>query len=180
MNLTTPETVEIGQNQFHILRFPALKAANIMGKLNKVLSPVASGFVPLVGMVTKNKDDESSSFFDTDISQAIPILTEALTSLDGDALQSTLELLLLKNNNISVEYTDSNGEVVLEKLNYDRLNSLFCGELHEMFLLAYHVININYGNFFGSLLSQFGTQKAQGGQAKSTSMGCLTPIGSAT
>lgn len=175
MILLEPVEVTVGENKFYILKFPALKAANVLGKLNTVLSPIASGLVPLVGLASKG-DGKKASLFDADISKAIPLLTNALVSLDGDSLQNTLELLLLKHNNVTIEYTDNNGNTQTEKLNRDLIDSVFCGDLQDLFMLAYHVISINYGSFFAKALTQFGNPSPkQETQKKSKSTVSSTP-----
>lgn len=167
MTIMEPTEVTIGEHTFYILKYPALKAANVLGKLNTVFSPLASGIVPLIGMIPSKDSSNKNSIFDMDISKALPIITNALTSLDGNTLQEVIELLVLKHNNVSVELTDNNGDTLPKKLNRDTLDDIFCGELQDLFFLAYKVIEINYKNFFGNLLTQFGARKKAGTQQNS-------------
>lgn len=173
MTILDPIEVQVGEHRFYILKFPALKSAHVIGQLNTVFSPLASGIIPLVGMATS---DEGADLFSTDITKALPMLSKALITLDGPTLQSTLELLLLKHNNVSVEVENAQGEFEVKKLNRDMLDTLFCGEVQDMFELAYKVISINYGNFFGKLLSRFGVQKTRGEKGKSKSTEPSTPL----
>lgn len=166
--------VEVGEHKYFIRKFPALTAANVLGKLNTVLSPLASGIVPLVGVASKGKGG-ATNLFDADITEAIPMLTSALVSLDGDKLQGTLELLLLKHKNVSVEY-DKDGKLEVSLMNRDLLNDFFCGDVQDLFLLAYHVVMVNYGNFFGNLLNQFGALRQEEMQANSKSTGPSTQL----
>ena len=59
--------------------------------------------------------------------------------------------LLVRGNNIAVDF---NGET--KPLTEDLVNELFCGDVQDMYILAFHVIKINYGGFFGKLGTQSG------------------------
>ena len=49
---------------------------------------------------------------------------------------------------------DFNGET--KPLTEDLVNERFCGDVQDMYILAFHVIRINYGGFFGKLGTQSG------------------------
>jgi len=59
--------------------------------------------------------------------------------------------LLVRGNNIAVDF---NSET--KPLTEDLVNELFCGDVQDMYILAFHVIKINYGGFFGKLGTQSG------------------------
>lgn len=137
--------VVVSDNHFFIRPFPAFRAANISGEVIKVIIPIIGSVLPFV---TANGD---VSALDADLATIAPEITKAFESLSGDAVEKLLRNLLIKGNNIAV---DINGET--KPLTEDLVNELFCGEVQDMYILAFHVIKINYGGFFGKLGTQSG------------------------
>lgn len=137
--------VVVNDNHYFIRPFPAFRAANISGEVIKVIIPIIGSVLPFV---TANGD---ASALDADLATIAPEITKAFESLSGDAVEKLLRNLLIKGNNIAV---DINGET--KPLTEDLVNELFCGEVQDMYILAFHVIKINYGGFFGKLGTQSG------------------------
>ena len=88
-------------------------------------------------------------------------MTEALSSLDGNKVENILKRLLVKENNVSVDY---NGTT--ELLSENTANEMFCGNFENLILLAFEGIKVNYGGFFKSIGLQSGSAGDQ--QEKTT------------
>ena len=101
------------------------------------------------GVTSKSGCD--TSVLDTDLATIAPEITKAFESLSGDAVEKLLRDLLVRGNNIAVDF---NSET--KPLTEDLVNELFCGDVQDMYILAFHVIKINYGGFFGKLGTQSG------------------------
>lgn len=144
---------EIGGVTFYIRAFPAFTAANISGELASALSPAMAGIVPLA------MRREQADVLNVDVSQ----FSGALAGLSGDKVETLLKKLLTKHGNISVETDDG-----VKLLDNDLANEVFCGDVQNMFILAFEVIQANLGNFFKNLAGQFGLQKAGIPTAKKT------------
>lgn len=143
---TEPIRETVGGYDFYICPFPAFRAANLTGELAAILMPVLAALVPLVEKGGKNKDD---GLMDIDVSEAAPEIGKAFEGISGDKLEVLLRKLLVVNRNIIVELeNDQTGEKEQEYLTEDIANELFCGELQNMFILAFHVIKYNFNGFF--------------------------------
>lgn len=111
----------------------------------KVVVPIIGSVLPFVST------SGDTSVLDTDLATIAPEITKAFESLSGDAVEKLLRDLLVRGNNIAVDF---NGET--KPLTEDLVNELFCGDVQDMYILAFHVIKINYGGFFGKLGTQSG------------------------
>lgn len=140
--------VMVGDNRFYIKPFPAFKAANMSAELVALVTPLLSGFAPLV-----SKAGGDTNLLDVDIEDAIPSITQAFSALSGDRLESILKHLLIAGGNVSYE---PEGEKV-RLLTEDLANEIFCEEVQDMFILAFEVIRTNYNGFFKKLGNQFGS-----------------------
>lgn len=140
-----PKEFTIGNYRFYIHPFGAFKAANLTGDLAALFIPLIGTLAPLLG-----KEEEEGSLLDIEVDAAVPVMTRTFSTFNGDQVESLLKKLLVKNRNIAVEEID-NKEDEPEWLTADIANSLFCGDVHEMYILAYHVIQTNYSGFFGRL-----------------------------
>lgn len=145
MKLQDTTEVNVGEYSFWIRPFGAFKAASISGNLMKVLLPVVGTVAPLIDL------SKGVSVIDEDIQQYIPAITNAFESLTGEQCEKLLRDLLIKEGNIAIEIDGKT-----ERLTEDIANEVFCCDLKNMIVLAYHVINVNYGSFFGSLGIQSG------------------------
>jgi hypothetical protein len=137
---------EIGGNTYHIRPFAAFTAANISGELAAVITPLLASIAPAVA-----GGEEDASLLDIDTEQAAPALSAAFSALSGDKVESLLKKLLTKHGNISVE---TDGE--LKQLDDNLVNELFCGEVQDVFVLAFEVVKVNFGGFFKKLGSLSG------------------------
>jgi len=143
-------TVTVGENTFYIRPFPAFRAANISGNLTSLITPIIGGLLPLLDQIDLN---EKENPFDISFEAVAPAISGAFSSLSGDQLENLLKELLIINRNVSYEDPDARKAVILTE---DLVNELFCADTQDMFLLAYEVIKINYGGFFGKLGNRFG------------------------
>lgn len=143
-----PNRVSLCGVDFAIYPFGAMKAANLSGELGKFLGPVVAGCLPLIG----SNDDVLS----LDLKDAMPLVTGAFSTLDGDTIEKLFRKLLLQQN-ISCSYTDpATGQQVQTWLTQDVLDQIFCQNVDDMYRLAYEVINVNFKGFFKKLLGQSG------------------------
>ena len=142
---------KIGDYTFYIKPFPAFVAANISGELSQVIGPVIGSAAPLFTKVADNSVDD---IMNMEMDDALPIFTNALSTLSGDKFERLMRRLLVENKNISVrgELTEDDTEL----LDMDLANEIFCGELQDMFLLCFEVIKINFSGFFRKIAGQFG------------------------
>ena len=141
--------VLVGDTTFYIRPFPAFKSANIFGQLTKTITPVAGGLLSLVGGTGDEK-----SIFDLNLEEAAPALAGAVSGLSGTVVETLLRQLLVDYGNIAYDDPETGAT---PKLTMDKANDLFCGEVQDMFILAFKVIKLNYSGFFGKLTSRFGS-----------------------
>ena len=149
MRQLEPKRVTIGEVEYAIYPFGAFDAAAISGDLAKILGPFVAGLLPLVGA-------DGETRLNGDLTEAMPAVTSAFQSLDGDKLQGILRQLLIVKKNISCEYRDENDHVVQQILTIEVANQIFVGKLDEMIQLAVEVIKFNYAGFFTNLLDLYG------------------------
>lgn len=141
----------IGDYNFYIRPFPALTAANMTGDLAGLVTPMLGALAPLVG---KQLSKEDGNLMDTEVEEVAPAIAGAFSSLTGDKLENLMKKLLVNSKNIS--YEGINDEK-LQLLTHDALDEIFCGNVQDMFILAFKVIKLNYSGFFGKLTSRFGS-----------------------
>jgi hypothetical protein len=162
MKQIEPKRVTICEVEFAIYPFGAMKAANLSGELGRFLGPIVAGVLPLIG---SNED-----VLQMDLKAAMPLVTEAFSSLDGDVVEKLLRKLIL-DGNINCRYMDeSTGKFIQSKLTQELADSIFCQQVDELYKLAFEVINLNYSGFFKKLLDQYGdlSQKTQNVVLRST------------
>lgn len=139
----------LGDYNFYIRPLPAMTAANMTGDLSALIGPILGGLAPLLNMV----GEDGKSFMDTDLTQAAPVITGAFSSLSGDKLERLLRKLLIESKNITFEGIDDDKP---QRLDQDTVNEIFCGNVQDMFILAFKVIQINFSGFFEKFADQFG------------------------
>lgn len=140
-----PIKKEIGGYTFYIRPMSAMRCAYVSGELATVLVPLVTTLLPLAG---------GEEISDKTVVESAPAIAGAFSTLSGEKVQKLLSALLIEDGCIGVEGPDINGAVFLDK---DTLNTVFAGNAQNMFILAFHVININFGDFFGTLGAQCGT-----------------------
>lgn len=153
MSFKEPAHKQIGENIFHIHPFPAFKASRISGELVSLISPILVSVLPALS--GGNESDEETSIFDMDISAAMPSIMKACSSLDGEKLENLMKMLITQYRNVAYETPDSNA---VKWLTEDDANSIFLGEVEDMFVLAFEVIKLNFKGFFKNLGNLSGSQ----------------------
>jgi hypothetical protein len=144
----------INGTDFYIKPFPAMKASNISGDLTAFLAPVLTVIVPLIGSVNDDESQEGAKgFMDIDIDRYLPQIVTALSATDGDKVETMVRKLLVDHNNVS--YDDEKGNIT--RLTYEDVNEIFCGRIFDMYRLCYEVVKVNFGGFFDSIGSLFGS-----------------------
>ena len=141
---------ELGGYMFYVRPLPAFKAANISGELFGVLLPALGSLAPLLGA-----KGDAESLLDIDSDVAAKAFAKGVSGLSGEKLEFLLKTLLTQHRNISFEPLDkanAKPQILTEEL----ANDIFCGDVQDMFILAFDVIKSNYSGFFGKLGNLFG------------------------
>lgn len=162
---TEPKKETIGDYNFYIKPFPAMVAANLTGDLASLLTPVLAALLPLVGNDTDKEGEESEGdggLLDIDVDQAAASMAKSMEGFSGKRVESMMKKLLVTYKNVAVEIPELDeddtptGEYEQEVLDMDLVNELFCGEVQDMFVLAFYVIRLNFNGFFKKLAGRFG------------------------
>ena len=135
LKMMNPSIQQVGDNLFYIYPLPAFPSANLFGKITAVLSPLLGGIAGVFGEAGDKK------IMDIGVEEAIPHLIEAFSSLSGDKLEDLLRDLLLKG----YVYVCKAGSENVELLTEDTSNEIFCQNMQDMFVLAFHVIKVKIG-----------------------------------
>lgn len=143
MRQLTPKKVTIADKDFFITPFAAFYAANLSGEIMAVLAPILTGLTAIL-----SSGGEEISLENIKIDEALPKIAPALSSLDGDKVETILRKLLINKSNISYSYNED-GVEYKGKLTYDEVNEIFCQDIFGLYKLAWEVIDLNYGSFFG-------------------------------
>ena len=138
-----PVVEKLGDFTFYITPFPAFKAANLSGELASTLTPLLTALVPLLG---GDDEDGKGGLFDVDVTKAASAISSC-AAIDGNKIEKLAKALLLTGN-VSVEYTDEDGNQHAERLDQDLVNEIFCGEVQDLFILCFYVIRLNFNGFF--------------------------------
>lgn len=159
-------TVQVGDTTFYIRPFPAFTAANVLGQLTKIVTPVVGSIIPAIegvgpslmktvsdGSDASEDSADGSSVLDMDLSGAGPAIASAFSTLSGDKVETMLRQLLIVHQNIAYDDPKS-GKAI--RLTEECANEIFCGDTQDMFLLAFEVCKVNFSGFFDKLASQFG------------------------
>lgn len=156
MKQITPTEHVLGDTTFYVRPFPAFTAARITGDLGNVLIPILGAVAPFIGDGNTDGKDKKG-VLDTDISQVAPVMSQAVSTLDGEKFERLMRELLTDYGNIACKATGSTELPVT--MTADAANELFCGDVQDMFILAFFVIKQNFSGFFKKLSTQFGLQK---------------------
>ena len=141
---------QLGEVMFYVRPLPAFTAANISGELFGTILPALGSLAPMMG----DKGD-AASLLDIDSEVAAKALAKGMSGISGDKLEYLLKKLLVQHKNISFEPLNGKSgqpQVLTEEL----ANDLFCGDVQDMFILAFDVIKSNYSGFFEKLGNLFG------------------------
>jgi hypothetical protein len=151
-----PKKETIGGLNFYIRPFPAMVAANLTGDLASLLTPVLAALMPLVG------DDEDGDLMDIDVNDAAASISKSMEGFSGSKVESMMKKLLIAHKNVVVELPVMDeddvetGEYSQEILDMDIVNEIFCGDVQDMFILAFYVIRLNFNGFFKRLAGPSG------------------------
>lgn len=151
VKMMQPTEQKIGGNTFYIYPLPAFTAANLSAEVIGLLSPLVGG----IAGAFKNGDKEDKGLMNMDVSEAAPYIAGAFSSISADKTESLLRKLLL-NEKVAVRLEGENETFYLSE---DTCNEIFCGNTQDMFILAFHVIKVNYKDFFESIGSRSGSVK---------------------
>lgn len=151
---TEPKEAIVDGVKFYIRPLPAFKAANLTGELASVLAPLFASFASLFN--DNDKKENNDGLMDIEIEEAAPLVSKAFEGISGDKVEILLKKLLISNKNIAVKFEDEEGEEEIEVLTEEIANEIFCGEVQSMFILAYHVIRLNFNGFFKKLAAPSG------------------------
>ena len=143
MKQLTPKKVTIADVDFFITPFGAFYASNLSGEIMAVLAPILTGLSALL-----SPSGEEINIENIKVEEALPKIAPVLSTLDGDKLETLLRKLLINKGNISYSMTED-GIAHTGKLTYDEANEIFCQDILGMYRLAWEVIDLNYGSFFG-------------------------------
>ena len=157
-----PKKETIGGLNFYIRPFPAMVAANLTGDLASLLTPVLAALMPLVGNGDDEGDGEDGDLMDIDVNDAAASISKSMEGFSGNKVESMMKKLLIAHKNVVVELpvTDEDdvetGEYSQEILDMDIVNEIFCGDVQDMFILAFYVIQLNFNGFFKRLAGPSG------------------------
>lgn len=158
-----PKKETIGEFNFYIKPFPAMVAANLTGDLASLLTPVLAALMPLVGNTSDDAEDEADGgLMDIDVNDAAASISKSMEGFSGKKVESMMKKLLISYRNVAVEMPEldedgiETGEYEQELLDMDLVNEIFCGNVQDMFILAFYVIRLNFNGFFKKLASPSG------------------------
>ena len=157
-----PKKETIGGLNFYIRPFPAMVAANLTGDLASLLTPVLAALMPLVGDSDNEGDDEDGDLMDIDVNDAAASISKSMEGFSGSKVESMMKKLLITHKNVVVELPVMDeddvetGEYSQEILDMDIVNEIFCGDVQDMFILAFYVIRLNFNGFFKRLAGPSG------------------------
>lgn len=160
----------IGDNRFYLKPFPAFAAVNISGELASTLTPILGGLISLVSAGEgDNFKDKAMSLMDVDVDDALPVLTKSFGGLSGDSLERLMRKLLIESGNISVECEATEGKAKV--MSKEIADEVFCGDVQDMFILAFEVIRLNFNGFFEKFGALFGSQDQDQTETPTTNNG---------
>ena len=87
-----------------------------------------------------------------------------MEGFSGSKVESMMKKLLIAHKNVVVELPVMDeddvetGEYSQEILDMDIVNEIFCGDVQNMFILAFYVIRLNFNGFFKRLAGPSGKQ----------------------
>ena len=140
---TRPTQKVIGEYTFYIRPMGAMKCAALSGELAAVAVPLITALLPLAG----------GDMSDINIVEAAPAIAGAFSTLSGEKVRSLMYSLLIDGRLIGVEGPGLDGAKMLDE---QIMDIVFAKNAQNMFILAFYVINENFGDFFSTLGTQYG------------------------
>ena len=161
-----PKKETIGGLDFYIRPFPAMIAANLTGDLASLLTPVLAALMPLVGNDSNKDEDngEDGGLLNMDVNDAAASISKSMEGFSGKKVESMMKKLLITYENVIVELPVEDedgvktGEYEQEILDMDIVNEIFCGDVQDMFILAFYVIRLNFNGFSRDSPAHLGKQ----------------------
>ena len=159
MGLRQVETKEVtvGDRKLYLKPYPAFKAINLVGELTSTLVPLISAVMPLI--TEDDGKENKKSLMDADATVAASAMMNASESVSGDKMEKLMKKLLIENKNVIFIDEDDKGNEYQCILDKDNADEMFCGEVQDMFILAFEVIRNNFSGFFKKIATQFGNPK---------------------
>lgn len=155
IELGTRQEVVINGLKFFVQHMDPFTALHTLGELQKIASPLIAEIAGVLEATVTNSDAGVMDKDVMDMAVLLPavkgIFLSAHQYIDGDNLVNVLKLLL-SSKFISVDYNGKKNE-----LNDDMIRFVFNGDMVSMLELAYHVMRINYADFFTISTTRFGT-----------------------
>ena len=99
---------------------------------------------------------------DIDVNDAAASISKSMEGFSGSKVESMMKKLLIAHKNVVVELPVMDeddvetGEYSQEILDMDIVNEIFCGDVQDMFILAFYVIRLNFNGFFKRLAGPSG------------------------
>jgi len=154
------KAVIINEMTFYIAPFPAMLSVRVSAALTKALSPVIGGVMALFG---GELADEEKSMLDAEVTDAMPAFIKAMEGVNPSDWENTMRMLLLNSGNIVIAHQDCpEGEIMTE----DVMNARFATDVAGLYRLAFEVVKLNFGSFFGKFSSLSGNPMFQTLQQK--------------
>lgn len=155
--MMTPTEQIIGRNTFYIYPLPAFVAANLSTEVINLLAPLVGGIAEAFKESDKGEDtNEKKGLMDMDISEAAPHIAAAFSSLQAEKMDRLLRKLIMSENVAVCKEGSTEAAYMTE----DLCNEVFCGNVQDMFVLAFYSIKVNYRDFFEKIGNQSGNVKA--------------------
>lgn len=155
IELGTRKEVVINDLQFYIQHMDPFTALHTIGEIQKVASPLIAEVAGVLEVAVQNSEGGMLDKDLKDMSILMPAVKGVFMSahkyIDGDTLIHILKLLL-RPKYISVNYNGRKSE-----LSEDMIMHIFNGDIMSMLELAYHVLQVNYSDFFTASATRFGS-----------------------
>lgn len=168
--------VALDEATFYIHPFGAFTAARMTAKLGNTIGPVLGSLAPVITNFMEGEDGKTKKVADMDFGLVAEGLGDALASIDPDALEAVLKLLLTDMRNITFVIGSSEPAVMTE----DDANEIFCQDLGGMVALAGAVVKANFSGFFAKLAARYGLRLEDLKAAIMSDTDALTLTNSAT
>ncbi|MCD8201908.1 MAG: hypothetical protein LUD47_07580 [Clostridia bacterium] len=137
---------KVGGHSYFVKPFRAMTAVRLSADVLKIITPFFDGFV---------QGDNLSDLKNLDLSVIVDGLEKCLADTDGKQIEDALEKLLIRHDNIAVDY-DGQTQYLTEEI----LDEWMAGDIENIFVLAFYVVKENYQGFFARFSTQSGKAKA--------------------
>ncbi|MCL1987417.1 MAG: hypothetical protein FWG64_05535 [Firmicutes bacterium] len=165
MQKVIPVEIETNDNgekaTFHIRKFSPFKATEILADLKDILADTLNGvFTAESGTKLEEIPEEIG---DLDIDPFLPEIVTAIQRLDKKKIFWIIKELCINHQNVSTRLTDGQAKLESEQMatsiTINDLENIFADDFSGIFELVYHVLRINFEDFFGNAKRRFGKEK---------------------